>query len=144
LDIFLDFYEGLSALALARDTKEEKWRSIGEASVEAMAKLVSYSRWNYENKLLLLQAELHYTNGRNGMAELSYQSSILSAREHRYVQEEALALEIFGVFLVENKQIRRGLEQLEMAADKYHGWGSVKKVRDVKDFMGCVSEVAGP
>lgn len=120
---------------MARDTKQEQWRSIGETSVEAMTKLVSYSSWNYENKLLLLQAELHYTNGRNVMAELLYQAAIESAHEHRFLHEEALALELFGAFLVENRQTQRGLEQLRMSADKYRRWGSMKKVRDVEDFI---------
>lgn len=69
------------------------------------------------------------------MAELSYQSAVESAREHRFPHEEALALEMFGVFLVENKQTRRGLKQLQMAAEKYRGWGSMKKVRDVEDLI---------
>ncbi|KAL7550515.1 hypothetical protein ACHAWF_013734 [Thalassiosira exigua] len=51
LDFFVDFYEGLAALVLARDTKQEEWISIGEKSVEAMTRLVSYSTWNFENKV---------------------------------------------------------------------------------------------
>lgn len=128
----------IAALALARDTKQEKWVSIGEHSVEAVSKPASCSSWNFENKLLLLQAELHYTNGRHAMAELFYQAAVRSAREHRFLHEEALSLEVFGVYLVENKQLQKGMEQLKMAAEKYHKWGSMKKVRDVKDFMELV------
>ena len=73
------------------------------------------------------------------MAESSYEASILSAREHRFYQEEALALELYGVYLVETNRPKKGLEQLETAVTKYNHWGCTTKVRDVKDFIECIT-----
>lgn len=73
------------------------------------------------------------------MAELYYQSSILSAREHRFCHEEALATELFGVYLVERKQIAKGLEQLHDAMNKYKQWKALKKADMVKEFIENVN-----
>lgn len=97
--------------------------------------LVQYSTWNFENKFSLLQAELHYLNGRHEMAELLYQAAIASAHDHRFFHEEALASELYGIYLVENKHIEKGLEQLQNAMDKYTQWGATKKSDMVKDAL---------
>mmetsp|Transcript_26892 Transcript_26892/g.57652 ORF Transcript_26892/g.57652 Transcript_26892/m.57652 type:complete len:1336 (+) Transcript_26892:116-4123(+) len=135
LDFYQIFLEGIAVLCLARDTKEEKWRKIGEEAVNTMAQLVECSTWNFENKRSLLQAELHYLNDRPTMAELSYQAAIVSAREHKFYHEEALACELYGIYLVENGNVLKGLDQLQLAIDKYKQWGATKKVDDVKNFV---------
>ena len=43
--------------------------------------------WNAENKMVLLEAELHYLNNRIEMADLSYQVSIASAQDHQFIRE---------------------------------------------------------
>ena len=127
-----------AALNLARDTKEAKWRKIGEGAVKSMNQLVHYSSWNFENKHLLLQAELHYLNGRHSIAELAYQSSIISAHNHKFIHEEALACELYGVFLINNKEAEKGMKQLQHAHTKYRQWGALKKAKAVEYFMGLV------
>ncbi|KAL7539524.1 hypothetical protein ACHAXR_009351 [Thalassiosira sp. AJA248-18] len=127
-----------AALNLARDTKQEKWRKMGEKALQFMSRLVEYSTWNFENKQILLQAEVHNLNGHYAMAELAYQASIASARDHKFINEEALAHELFGVFLLENKKAEKGMEQLNIAHDKYKQWGALKKAEAVKDFINSV------
>ena len=100
-----------------------------------MENLSEYSTWNFENKLSLLHAELHYLDHRQGMAELSYQAAIVSAHDHKFIHEEALARELYGICLVENKMVVNGMRQLQMAMDKYKEWGATKKADDVQDFM---------
>ena len=101
------------------------------------------SACNNTPKQMLLQAELHYLNGRHAMAALSYQSSILSAREHKFYHEEALACELFGVYLVETKQIAKGLEQLNNAMNKYRQLKAFKKADMVKEFIDDVKNSFG-
>lgn len=130
-----------AALNLARDTMQEKWRIIGKNALKIMSGLVKHSTWNFESKSKLLQAELYYVEGRHRMAELAYQSSIESAHNHKYVHEEALARELFAMFLLENKCMVRGLDQLRLAHDKYKQWGALEKANAVKDFIDMVSTV---
>lgn len=103
-----------------------------------MSLLVEYSSWNFENKQLLLQAELHYLDGRFNMAEMTYKASILSAHEHKFYCEEALAHELFGVYLVENEKFAQGVEQLKHAQDKYKNIGALRKAGDVQDFIELI------
>lgn len=138
LDIFLVFYEGISALALARDTKLDKWRKIGEKACQSMARYAKLNVWTYENKFNLLHAELHYLNERHMMAQLMYQAAILSASEHKLIHEEALARELYGIYFVENKNLANGMCQLKTAMDKYRQWGATKKADDIQDFMEII------
>jgi len=140
LDCLHIFYEGMSALCLARDTKQTKWRDLGKKSIEAMAHLVQLSTWNFGHKYDLLQAELHYLDDRHDLAERSYQDSIRSARNHKFIQEEALACELYGIYLVENRQFEKGMAQLQMAMNKYKQWGTLKKANDVVEFMEFINQ----
>mmetsp|Transcript_31118 Transcript_31118/g.56972 ORF Transcript_31118/g.56972 Transcript_31118/m.56972 type:complete len:112 (+) Transcript_31118:490-825(+) len=103
-----------------------------------MSQLVEYSVWNFENKLSLLQAELYYLDHRHKMAEAKYLAAITSAHNHRFFHEEAMAREMYGIYLVENKMAVRGIPQLEMALDKYKKWGAVRKVDSLKEFIAMV------
>ena len=142
LDCFQVFFEGIAALCLARDTQQAKWREVGKKAVESMSQLAQNNRWTFENKLLLLKAELYYLNRNNDTAELAYLASIASAREHRFIHEEALAYELYGIFCVENGNIDKGMEQLDMALQKYIQWGALKKVEALRYFMYLVDPVS--
>ena len=100
-----------------------------------MTKLVEYSTWNFENKQLLLQALVHHLNGRNGMAEMAYKASIVSAREHKFIPEQALAYELYGIFLANSQHIERGVDQIKLAHSKYMEWGAMRKVKHVEDLI---------
>jgi hypothetical protein len=77
-------------------------------------------------------------DGCHSPADISYRAAILSAQEHKFVHEEALALELYGIYLVENKQREKGLNQLENAMTKYKQWGALKKSQNVNDFIGIL------
>ena len=84
---------------LARQTHQPPWRKIGEEALEKMLKWELISKWNFECMATLLQAELHYLNGDLKLAKLSYEASILSAQNHKFLHYEALALEIWHFLL---------------------------------------------
>ena len=104
-----------------------------------MSQMVQHSTWNFLNKLELLKAELHYLDGRHADAEISYKASIASAHNHKFIQEEALACELYGIFCIENRQIEKGTAQLQLAIAKYTEWGAAKKAEDVKQFLDLIS-----
>lgn len=107
-----------------------------------MAELSEYSTWNFSNKLDLLQALLHSLNRHHNMATLSYEASIASAREHRFYNEEGLAFELYGIYLIENKMVAKGLEQLQYAKEKYQKWGATKKAEAVEEFRDLTNRTA--
>jgi len=144
MDFYFVFFQGIAAMCLARDTNQNKWRSLGEKCVTTMNQLLEYSTWNFENMLILLQAELNYLNGRIAIAEKSYVASIVSAHKHRFEHEEALSFELYGIFLVENKKVAKGLQQLENAIEKYKLWGAKKKADAVLEFIDLVKKTMQP
>jgi len=135
VEILRVFYEGIAYLSLARDTKQAKWRSMGEEAVTKMSQLESMSTWNYENKSTLLQAELLNLNGDIGLAEVAYKTSIKSAHRHKFIHEEALAYELYGICCIENRRVGRGLRQLHLALKKYGLWGAKNKVDELQLFV---------
>lgn len=136
LEIFRVFWEGIAALCLARDTQQPKWRKIGEESIATMSRLVNYSRWNFENKLLLMKAEYFYLNEDYSSAELAYEASIASAHKQHLLHEEALAYELYGIYFIENHQVDKAMELLNVSIQKYVEWGALKKVEALKSFIG--------
>merc|ERR1711957_178991 len=60
------FYEGLVSFQLARQTSDEtktRWVEIGESALVKMKCWTTHSPWNFENKMLLLEAEKMYILG---------------------------------------------------------------------------------
>ena len=72
LVLFRTLFEGVAYLNLARDTKQAKWRILGEEAATRMSQLESMSKWNFENKSKLLKAELHCMEGDLESAEVFY------------------------------------------------------------------------
>lgn len=126
LDIYHVFYEGITALRLARmdHTDRQKWIDIGENAVATFGTWKDYNTWNFENKYLLLTAELHHTRGEDDAAEIKYKASIDSARNHRFVHEEGLAMESLGLFYKATKKEIHAREFLMSARICYENWGA--------------------
>lgn len=133
------FFEGIAYLNLARDTKQSKCRSMGEKAVAKLSQLALMSKWNFENKAKLLQAELHYVDGDLESAEVAYKASIKSANDHKFIHEEALACELYGMFCVENRWVNKGSKQLHIALEKYNEWGATKKANELQLFIDLVN-----
>jgi len=95
-DLFQTLYQGIAAFHLARleDDKTREWKAIGKNAVSKYQTWVKHSDWNWENKMLLLEAELHTCEGEVEMAKSKFQASIDSAHKHRFIHEEGLAREL--------------------------------------------------
>ena len=130
------FYEGIAALNLARQQPSEpKYRVIGENAVKDVSKLEQMNTWTFENRFLLLQAELYFLNQDYEAAEHAYIASIKSAKDHKIMNEEALANELFGAFCIERQMGDKGLKHLRIALDLYKQWGAIKKAADLEQFI---------
>ncbi|KAL7543123.1 hypothetical protein ACHAXR_012430 [Thalassiosira sp. AJA248-18] len=103
-----------------------------------MSMLELNNQWNFEHKSKLLKAELHYLDGQLESAEDAYKASIESARDHKFIHEEALAHELFGIFCIENRIVDKGFEHLYIAVDKYKTWGAMKKAENLQHYIDMV------
>ncbi|KAL3792871.1 hypothetical protein HJC23_004796 [Cyclotella cryptica] len=93
------------------------------------------SLWNFENKSFLLHAEEYYSNGDFDNAQVMYDKAILSARQHKFVHEEALACELAGNFYLNRGNALAALKHFTFAHGKYLQWGAFAKVKMLYAFI---------
>lgn len=138
LELIRCFYEGIANLSLARDSHEQKYRQVAEEAVKDMVSYIELSQWNFLNKYKLMLAELRYLNGNLQSADDAYNASIAAAHQHQFLNEEALAHELYGMFLIENTRIEKGVRQLHLAIEKYRKWSAHRKVKELELFIDLV------
>ncbi len=116
------FYGGLINFWIARETMDVIWFDRGEKAIQKMRSYAECSTWNFENKLLLLQAEQCFYLEDFESATRCYDAAILSAQQHKFVHEEALACELAGHFKLETGEGSASLPYFLLAENKYHEW----------------------
>lgn len=125
------FFHGLTLAALYPDASPEQRRVYGR---ELAAKLKKLEMWaehgpeNYHNRLALFSAELARIEGRYSEAMHLYEAAIRSAREHGFIQNQALAYELAARF-----HATHGLDTIAEAYVRnaracYVRWGADGKV----------------
>ncbi|KAK1740120.1 putative AAA ATPase [Skeletonema marinoi] len=125
---FQAFHMGLISFWVARNSREgQQWHERGKRSKLALKKWAESSKWTFENKWYLLEAEESYCNNNFEVAKLFYEKAISSAKEHKFVHEEALACELAGYFYVELRDTDKAMEYFLLAHEKYHEWGAFGK-----------------
>lgn len=140
LDIYHSFYEGLNAFQLARESHDKNWIEIGECAIASFQKWMKHSVWNFENKLLLLQAELNFLQGLKDDAIDTYQASIKSAQDHRFVHEQGLAIELLGSLYRHYGDEVQAKLQLTGARKCYKQWGAHGIIELRVPAKDCLSE----
>lgn len=95
----------------------------------------SYSTWNFENKLLLLEAEWHNASGDYDIAALSYETSVSSASEHKFINEEALASKLAGTFFLERGHRTKSRKYFERSVACFRIWGAHAVAKQVEETI---------
>ena len=130
------FYEGLVSFWIGRKEEDKTWIEKGKNSCRAMESLVdSSSKWNFENKAKLLQAEEQFCAGNLEVAEKLYDSAVSSAKKHKFIHEEALALELTGHFYLKTGRTKRSISYLSRAVEKYRGWEAFAKALSLENYL---------
>ena len=143
MEVYHIFCEGLTAFQLARRSSSSsaatsKWMEIGEKAVERFRFYEKGSTWNYENMLLLLEAEYHRCKQEEDKAATKYRASIKSAQEHRFVHEEALALEFYGDFLRSIRKVDEAIQTYANARVCYEKWGAHAIIPRLEEKIGQI------
>lgn len=136
--IILQFYAGLTAYYLRRQTNDPIHEEHAEYFCKGVESALVHSSWNFENKHLLLKAECHYTRGEISEAAQRYKESIISAKNHKFPHEKALSCECAGYFYNEQGDEEKAEEMFEQAILAYTEWGAVKKVQALKDRISTI------
>jgi len=134
------FFEGLASFLLARQTNDREQRAMwiekGENVLTRIKYWSEHLSWNWGSKMVLLEAEKMYTIGSYNQASLFYDRAIRSAHEHKFVNDEAIASELAGIFLCEE-----GLHAVKAEAILLHSvqcyktWGALAVAKRVETFI---------
>mmetsp|Transcript_43738 Transcript_43738/g.91966 ORF Transcript_43738/g.91966 Transcript_43738/m.91966 type:complete len:1476 (+) Transcript_43738:19-4446(+) len=132
------FFEGLACFKLARQSLGNKRVALLEQGESVLARMRFYndhSTWNFENKMLLLEAERMYTLDNFDQADSFYQQSILSAHKHKFIHEEAIASYLLGEFLHEQRLFKKSKSLLLHSIQCFEKWGAFAVARRVETII---------
>lgn len=138
------FYLGLAANAIVRrcGDSDNKWLLIANDMTKRMKVLADTEcAWNFCQKYELLRAEQAYTAGKIETAIIAYDMAIQKAEEHRFINEQALASELAGLFYMEQDQLGHAREYLHLAESLYRTWGAQRKADDVQCLLREVDSI---
>ena len=96
-----NFYYSLALLAsypMVSEEEQKEYLKIVEANQQQMKIWMDCCRENFEHKYLLISAEMARISGQDLEAMELYDRAIDSAREHEFIQNEALANELAAKF----------------------------------------------
>ena len=126
-----------------RETRDPVWLERGKTKCNYIKDWAEKgSTWNFENKLLLLQAEECYCDGNIKDAKELYSAAISAAWRNKFVNEEALAYELAARFYFETNDAVMSLQLFTEAYEKYREWGAFGKsahlLADINQRFGVV------
>ncbi|MEH1900872.1 MAG: ATP-binding sensor histidine kinase [Nostoc sp.] len=129
------FYDALVQLALYPDASETDQSSILERVATNLEKLngwAAYAPSNQAHRCALIVAERCRVLGARAEAIENYDRAIVLAKEHEYLNEEALANELATKFYLEWGKERIAKDYLIEAYYAYSRWGAKAKITDLE------------
>ena len=128
------YYKGLVYFALARERKKKKWVQKAE---KAMTKMQEWAKLSAEgnciHKAILMEAEFHSLKGKTDMAAMAYDNAVAAANKSGFIQDEALAYELGGVFYKDSGDEVNSSRFFARAHRLYQVWGAEAKAEVLKN-----------
>ncbi|WP_250123665.1 hybrid sensor histidine kinase/response regulator [Chroococcidiopsis sp. CCMEE 29] len=132
---FFHFYDSLAHLAIypsVPHSQQEHLLSRVMNNQEKMQKWADYAPMNFQHKYELVEAEKAQVLGQYWQAMEYYDRAIAGAKEHGYIQEEALANELAARFYFLQGRERIAQVYLVESYYNYLRWGAIAKVKDLE------------
>ncbi|AFZ02494.1 AAA family ATPase [Calothrix sp. PCC 6303] len=129
------FYAALGRLGqYPQLTKKQQQATIAKirASRQHIAKLAKTAPMNYQQQVLLLDAELLRISGKWSQAADLYDQAIAAAQTNLYLQEEALANELAARFYLNLGKEKVAAGYMQEAYYCYAKWGATAKTADLE------------
>ncbi len=147
VEIVNAFYLGL-ALAANYPWNNPIWRKKYDRRLKKILKMLKRTSdsclENFLHMYLLVKAEVANVSGNYEEAVEFYDGSIESARENGFVQDEALANELFARFYLSKHKPRLAKQYLIEAIYNYYRWGAFAKINQLeKKYPQLVVSIQG-
>lgn len=136
INIERDFYYALAICQLASERRDESIASLLKEVKPIAKRLKTFADScpeNYLHKYLLIKAEMTRLEGGKESAIELYDKAIESARENDYIQNEAIANELFAKFWLAQNKLNLAKQYIVEAHYDYYSWGADAKVKDLED-----------
>lgn len=127
-------YDSLARLAVYPDASDSEQKFIlnkVQANQQKMEHWAHHAPMNYLHKYYLVEAEQYRIGGQYLEAMEFYDRAIFLAKEHEYINEEALAQELTAKFYLEWGKHKIAQTYLTDAYYSYIRWGALAKVNDL-------------
>jgi predicted ATPase/signal transduction histidine kinase/tRNA A-37 threonylcarbamoyl transferase component Bud32 len=134
LDYF--YYTALTVAACygdASDAQQQEWRELLTMHGEQLREWAENYPPTFADKHALVLAEVARLEGRNSDAMHLYEQAIQSARDHGFVQNEALAHEVAARFYRTRGFETIAYTYLRNARNCYERWGALGKVKQLDE-----------
>lgn len=127
------FYDSLAQIAIYSSTSSQQEALLQrvENNQEKMQKWASHAPMNFQHKYELVAAEKARVLSQPWQAMECYDRAIAHAKEHGYLQEEALANELAAEFYFSQAKTKIAQVYLVEAYYAYLRWGATAKVKDL-------------
>ncbi|GAA6618789.1 AAA family ATPase [Scytonema sp. NUACC26] len=129
------FYESLAYLALLPQRSTPEQQEIEEciaANQEKLKDWATRASMNFQHKYDLVEAERYRVLGQRVEAIEYYDRAITGAKEHEFIQEEALANELAAKFYLDWGKEKVAGSYLQEAYYCYARWGAKAKIVDLE------------
>ncbi len=130
--IFILFYYALNSFKVAEIVHTKKIQAVPEQALSSFREAAKHSKENFQNKIDLLEAELHNRDGEHGKAKASYAAAIASARSSKFIHEEGLAYEKAALHNKKIGELADALDYFMKAKECYKKWGSQVKADEIE------------
>ncbi|MDP5337548.1 MAG: trifunctional serine/threonine-protein kinase/ATP-binding protein/sensor histidine kinase [Nodularia sp. (in: cyanobacteria)] len=141
------FYDSLTALAIYRTVENEPdhlLQQVADNQVK-LQQFAYHAPMNYLHKFYLVEAERCRVRGEYLQGMELYEQAICLAKEHKYINEEALANELAAKFYLEWGKTKIAQIYLIDAYYAYIRWGATAKVNDlVKRYPQLLAPILQP
>jgi PAS domain S-box-containing protein len=141
------YYAALTLAACydhAAGDEQHAWRDVLMAHREQLREWAEINPPTFADKHALVSAEIARLEGRDLDAMRLYEQAIQSAREHGFVQNEALAHEVAARFYLARDLETLGHTHLRGARNGYDRWGALGKVKQLDARYPHVHEARPP
>jgi predicted ATPase/signal transduction histidine kinase/DNA-binding NarL/FixJ family response regulator/tRNA A-37 threonylcarbamoyl transferase component Bud32 len=130
------FYDSLVQLTLyptASPSQQEHLLSKVRSNQEKMQRWADHAPMNFQHKYELVEAEKARILGQYWQATEYYDRAIAGAREHGYIQEEALANELAAEFYLSLGKEKFAQIYLTESYYGYARWGATAKLKQLEE-----------
>lgn len=111
----VQFMYGISACHSKYKMSNKGMKKVAVSCLEALREAANESKWNFNNKFLLLEAEIHSLNCRSQKANSSFAAAILASRSSRFIHEEGLCCEMAGLHYKKHKELESANKMFRQA-----------------------------